>query len=141
MYKRQALTRERALEALKKYNREPFHILHALTVEGVMRWFAHDVYKRQTRSRDDYQGAGGLNVIVLAVAFVADNEGHIAGVAFDTVMAVYFDVTVLQLGFELVGAALAAVLGDEDVYKRQVWISVTGWTASYAITIMSLIPM
>ena len=37
-----ALTRERALEALKKYNREPFHILHALTVEGVMRWFAQD---------------------------------------------------------------------------------------------------
>lgn len=35
-----ALTRERALEALKKYNREPFHILHALTVEGVMRWLA-----------------------------------------------------------------------------------------------------
>ena len=60
----------------------------------------------RTRSRDDYQGAGGLNVIVLAVAFVANNEGHIAGVAFDTVMAVYFDVTVLQLGFELVGAAL-----------------------------------
>ena len=26
------LTREQALEALKKYNREPFHILHALTV-------------------------------------------------------------------------------------------------------------
>ena len=68
----------------------------------------------RTRSRDDYQGAGGLNVIVLAVAFVADNEGHIAGVAFDTVMAVYFDVTVLQLGFELVGAALAAVLGDDN---------------------------
>ena len=59
--------------------------------------------------------AGGLNVIVLAVAFVADNEGHIAGVAFDTVMAVYFDVTVLQLGFELVGAALQpAVLGDDN---------------------------
>ena len=37
-----ALTRERALEALKKYNKEPFHILHALTVEGVMRWFAQD---------------------------------------------------------------------------------------------------
>ena len=36
------LTREQALEALKKYNREPFHILHALTVEGAMRWFAQD---------------------------------------------------------------------------------------------------
>ena len=37
-----AMTRETALEALKKYNKEPFHILHALTVEGVMRWFAQD---------------------------------------------------------------------------------------------------
>lgn len=36
------LTREQALEALKKYNKEPFHILHGLTVEGVMRWFAKD---------------------------------------------------------------------------------------------------
>ena len=36
------LTREQALALLKKYNKEPFHILHALTVEGVMRWFAQD---------------------------------------------------------------------------------------------------
>ena len=34
------LTREQALGLLQKYNKEPFHILHALTVEGVMRWFA-----------------------------------------------------------------------------------------------------
>lgn len=37
-----AMTREEALQALTKYNKEPFHILHALTVEGVMRWFARD---------------------------------------------------------------------------------------------------
>ena len=36
------LTREAALELLCKYNKEPFHLLHALTVEGVMRWFAQD---------------------------------------------------------------------------------------------------
>ena len=34
------LTREQALDLLKKYNKEPFHIQHALTVEGVMRWYA-----------------------------------------------------------------------------------------------------
>ena len=34
------LSREQALALLQKYNQEPFHILHALTVEGVMRWFA-----------------------------------------------------------------------------------------------------
>ncbi len=37
------LTREEALELLKKYNKEPFHIQHALTVEGVMRWFANEL--------------------------------------------------------------------------------------------------
>ena len=36
------LTREEALALLKKYNKEPFHIQHALTVEGVMRWFAEE---------------------------------------------------------------------------------------------------
>jgi predicted hydrolase (HD superfamily) len=34
------ITREEALILLKKYNQESFHILHAFTVEGVMRWFA-----------------------------------------------------------------------------------------------------
>lgn len=36
------LTRTQALALLQKYNKESFHILHALTVEGVMRWFAQD---------------------------------------------------------------------------------------------------
>ncbi|HPS81653.1 MAG TPA: hydrolase, partial [Candidatus Limiplasma sp.] len=36
-------TREQALALLSAYNREPFHIRHALTVEGVMRWFAQDL--------------------------------------------------------------------------------------------------
>ena len=38
-----SLSREQALELLKKYNKEPFHILHALTVEGVMRWYAEEL--------------------------------------------------------------------------------------------------
>lgn len=37
-----ALDRSQALALLKTYNEEPFHILHSLTVEGVMRWYAHD---------------------------------------------------------------------------------------------------
>jgi len=36
------LTREQALALLQKYNKEPFHIQHALTVEGVMRWYAQE---------------------------------------------------------------------------------------------------
>lgn len=37
---RDCITREQALELLQKYNKDPFHIQHALTVEGVMRWYA-----------------------------------------------------------------------------------------------------
>ena len=37
------LSREQALELLRQYNREPFHIQHALTVEGVMRWYANEL--------------------------------------------------------------------------------------------------
>lgn len=37
------VTREQALELLKKYNQEPFHLLHALTVEGVMEWYAKEL--------------------------------------------------------------------------------------------------
>ena len=36
-------SRSQALSLLQKYNQEPFHILHALTVEGVMRWYAHEL--------------------------------------------------------------------------------------------------
>ena len=36
-------TREQALNLLQKYNKEPFHILHGLTVEGVMGYFAQEL--------------------------------------------------------------------------------------------------
>ena len=34
------MTRAEALAALTTYNKEPFHLQHALTVEAVMRWYA-----------------------------------------------------------------------------------------------------
>ena len=37
------VTREQALELLKKYNQEPFHLLHGLTVEAVMGWYAKEL--------------------------------------------------------------------------------------------------
>ena len=37
------MDRNTALELLKKYNKEPFHILHGLTVEGTMRWYAREL--------------------------------------------------------------------------------------------------
>lgn len=40
---KECISREAALTALKKYNKDAFHIQHALTVEGVMRWYANDL--------------------------------------------------------------------------------------------------
>ena len=37
------IAREDALALLKKYNKDPFHIQHALTVEAVMRWYAKEL--------------------------------------------------------------------------------------------------
>ena len=37
------LSREEAFELLKQYNQDRFHIQHALTVEGVMKWYANEL--------------------------------------------------------------------------------------------------
>ena len=37
------ITREEAYDLLKKYNKDPFHIQHALTVEAVMKWYAEEL--------------------------------------------------------------------------------------------------
>jgi predicted hydrolase (HD superfamily) len=36
------LERQAAWELLRRHNKDPFHLQHALTVEGVMRWFADE---------------------------------------------------------------------------------------------------
>jgi predicted hydrolase (HD superfamily) len=51
------VTRKEAIDLLKKYNKEPFHILHALTVEGVMRWYAEQL---GFDNESDYWGTVGL---------------------------------------------------------------------------------
>jgi predicted hydrolase (HD superfamily) len=50
-------TREEALELLKKYNRDEFHIRHALIVEGVMRYFAREL---GYAGDEDFWGIVGL---------------------------------------------------------------------------------
>ena len=51
------ITRGQALNLLKKYNQEPFHLLHALTVEAVMRYLAVQLgYADET----DFWGLCGL---------------------------------------------------------------------------------
>jgi predicted hydrolase (HD superfamily) len=37
------LSRSQAWELLKQYNKDSFHLQHALTVEGVMKWFAEEL--------------------------------------------------------------------------------------------------
>ena len=37
------LIREKAVEMLREHNKEKFHLQHALTVEGVMRWYAQEL--------------------------------------------------------------------------------------------------
>lgn len=39
----QTFNHAEALALLRTYNKEPFHLLHALTVEGVMRWYANEL--------------------------------------------------------------------------------------------------
>ena len=38
-----SMTREQAWDLLREYNKEPFHLRHALTVESVMGWFAKEL--------------------------------------------------------------------------------------------------
>jgi predicted hydrolase (HD superfamily) len=37
------LNRQQAWELFSRYNKDPFHIQHALTVEGVMKWYAGEL--------------------------------------------------------------------------------------------------
>lgn len=46
-----------ALELLKKYNKDPFHIQHAITVEAVMKWFAREL---GYGDKEEYWGIVGL---------------------------------------------------------------------------------
>ncbi|NVP25632.1 hydrolase [Treponema phagedenis] len=52
-----AITREKAYELLKKYNKEAFHIQHALTVEAVMQYFAKNLGYADEK---EYWGITGL---------------------------------------------------------------------------------
>lgn len=49
------MNRENALEILRKYNKEEFHVRHALTVEGVMKYFA-----KEQNEDENYWGIIGL---------------------------------------------------------------------------------
>ena len=51
------ITRDEAYALLKQYNKDSFHIRHALTVEAVMKWYAEKLgYEDQA----EYWGIVGL---------------------------------------------------------------------------------
>lgn len=51
------ITREEAFTLLKKYNKNPFHIQHARTVEAVMKWYARELGYGED---EEYWGIVGL---------------------------------------------------------------------------------
>ena len=51
------IARDEAFELLQKYNKDPFHIQHALTVEAVMKWFARELGHGED---EEYWGIVGL---------------------------------------------------------------------------------
>jgi predicted hydrolase (HD superfamily) len=57
MAPRSSLPRKDAWELLKRYNKDAFHLQHALTVEGVMKWFARD---QGFSGEEEFWGVAGL---------------------------------------------------------------------------------
>jgi predicted hydrolase (HD superfamily) len=51
------LSRAAAWELLNKYNKDPFHLQHALTVEGVMKWYAREL---GYAAEEEFWGNAGL---------------------------------------------------------------------------------
>ena len=65
-----SVTREQALALLQKYNKESFHILHSLTVEGVLTWYAQEL------GYQDEAGFWGLCGLLHDVDFEGWPEEH-----------------------------------------------------------------
>ena len=69
--------------------------------------------------RDDHQRALGLDVLVLAVALVADDAGHIVGVAGDLVVAERPDAQPVEPLLKLLHLGGGGVHGDADTAHKQ----------------------
>lgn len=58
------ITRENALELLKKYNKDSFHLQHAYTVEGVMKWYAKELGFAEDKLAEKWFGKDATTEIV-----------------------------------------------------------------------------
>ena len=56
------ISRQQAWELLKQYNKDPFHLQHALTVEGVMKWYARELKNpgQDFSEEEEFWGIVGL---------------------------------------------------------------------------------
>ena len=98
------MDREQALKTLKEYNQEPFHLRHALTVEGVMRWFAED--QGFGDEADFWAMVGLLQSLGHRVVHVPHGLAALAAIATEP-----FDAALLDLDLPgLDGLALARML-------------------------------
>lgn len=58
----QTITHQQAFDLLKKYNKDSFHIQHALTVEAVMKWYANELGYGEDA---EYWGIVGLRMTLI----------------------------------------------------------------------------
>ena len=58
----QTITHQQAFDLLKKYNKDSFHIQHALTVEAVMKWYANELGYGEDA---EYWGIVGISFMTL----------------------------------------------------------------------------
>ena len=59
------ISREDALALVKAHNKEPFHIQHALTVEGVMKYFARELGYADQEERNTGASSDCCTILIL----------------------------------------------------------------------------
>ena len=72
-----------------------------------------------TRRGDHHDGAGGLDVVVFAVAVVGDDQRDVGRVVLDGIVPVDGHAEILQLAREQVGGVLPMILRDDNAAHIQ----------------------
>ena len=101
------IAREDAVQLLKKYNKDPFHIQHAYTVEAVMKWYAKELGYGDDA---EYWGIVGL---LHDIDFELYPEEHCLKAP-----ELLREVGVSE---DVIHSVVSVSYTHLDVYKRQVW--------------------
>ncbi len=67
----------------------------------------------RTGSRDDYERARCLYIVVFPITVFADDQGDIGGIALYGIMEIHLYIFLFQFGFELFCAALSGIMSDD----------------------------